>query len=163
MYEDGRPGEIFVTMAKEGSMTSGLMDALACVTSISLQYGVPMKVLCDKLSHTRFEPSGVTGNPEIPIAKSITDYLFRWLSMKFIDGETGEVHIREAATPPRGNGGNGGNGGNSGRRAGVAEVRPQTAQRFLVDAPPCPVCGSIMTVNGACHKCENCGATSGCS
>ncbi len=163
MYEDGRPGEIFVTMAKEGSMTSGLMDALACIVSISLQYGVPLKVLFDKLSHTRFEPSGVTGNPEIPIAKSITDYLFRWLSMKFIDNETGDIRLRAWAAPegalPRANGGNGG----TVLRAGVAETKGQAAQRFLIDAPPCPVCGSIMTVNGACHKCENCGATSGCS
>jgi ribonucleoside-diphosphate reductase alpha chain len=165
MYENGKPGEIFVTMAKEGSMTSGLMDALACIVSISLQYGVPLKVLCDKLSHTRFEPSGVTGNPEIPIAKSITDYLFRWLALKFIDAETGEIRIKEGAmpaaapAPARGNGGNGG----SARRAAAAEKKPVSPPRFQIDAPPCPVCGSIMTANGACYKCDNCGATSGCS
>jgi ribonucleoside-diphosphate reductase alpha chain len=178
MYENGQPGEIFVTMAKEGSMTSGLMDALATMVSIALQYGVPLKVLCDKLSHTRFEPSGVTGNPEIPIAKSITDYLFRWLSLKFIDAETGQPRIKESAvsavpaTAPRASAPNGGNGGSgSGVRrsvqvvaaAAATDANPVVQQRFQIDAPPCPVCGSIMTANGACYKCDNCGATSGCS
>ena len=83
MYDDGTPGELFVVMAKEGSVVSGLMDSFATSVSLALQYGVPLRVLVDKFSHTRFEPSGFTGNPDIPIAKSITDYIFRWLSLKF--------------------------------------------------------------------------------
>src|SRR5712692_6153608 len=87
MYEDGQPGELFCVMAKEGSVVSGLMDSFATAISLALQYGVPLKVLCDKFSHTRFEPSGFTGNPNIPIAKSITDYIFRWLALKFLPRE----------------------------------------------------------------------------
>ena len=96
MYDDGAPGELFVTMAKEGSVVSGLMDSFATSISMALQYGVPLKVLADKFSHTRFEPSGFTGNPDIPIAKSITDYIFRWLSLKFLPSEDGA-----AIAPPR--------------------------------------------------------------
>ena len=84
LYENGQPGEIFITMAKEGSTVSGLMDSFATAVSLALQYGVPLKVLCDKFSHTRFEPSGWTNNPEIRYAKSIMDYIFRWLALKFL-------------------------------------------------------------------------------
>jgi ribonucleoside-diphosphate reductase alpha chain len=172
MYEDGTPGELFVTMAKEGSVVSGLMDNFATMISMSLQYGVPLKVLSDKFSHTRFEPSGFTGNPEIPIAKSITDYIFRWLALKFLPAEDGAatqpylpgvepapprraaqktVEARPlpapAAAAARPNGANGTNG----------SVERQT------DAPPCPTCGSITVRNGACYKCTNCGSTTGCS
>src|SRR5205809_7226906 len=80
MYEDGSPGELFIVMAKEGSVVSGLMDSFATAVSLALQYGVPLQVLVDKFSHVRFEPSGFTNNPEIPIAKSIVDYIFRWLA-----------------------------------------------------------------------------------
>ena len=83
LYEDGLPGEIFLVMAKEGSTISGLMDAYATAISIALQYGVPLQTLVDKFSHMRFEPSGFTNNPEIPIAKSVMDYIFRWLASKF--------------------------------------------------------------------------------
>ena len=83
-YEDGSPGEIFITTAKEGSTVSGLMDCFATAVSLALQYGVPLKVLCDKFSHTRFEPSGWSGNPEIGYAKSLTDYIARWLALKFL-------------------------------------------------------------------------------
>jgi ribonucleoside-diphosphate reductase alpha chain len=86
LYKDGTPGELFVRMAKEGSTVSGLMDSFATAVSLALQHGVPMKLLCDKFSHTRFEPSGFTGNPEIPIAKSIMDYIFRWLELRFVTG-----------------------------------------------------------------------------
>ncbi len=177
MYEDGAPGELFVTMAKEGSVVSGLMDNFATMISMALQYGVPLKVLCDKFSHTRFEPSGFTGNPEIPIAKSITDYIFRWLSLKFLPAEdgaatqpylpgvepaspkrAGQKTIEAKALPaaeaaPRANGVNGANGANGTNGA----VEKQT------DAPPCPTCGSITVRNGACYKCMNCGSTTGCS
>jgi ribonucleoside-diphosphate reductase alpha chain len=100
LYEDGQPGEIFLVMAKEGSTISGLMDSLATSISIALQYGVPLQTLVDKFSHTRFEPSGFTKNPEIPIAKSITDYIFRWLASKFLSREGKEaagVILREPA------------------------------------------------------------------
>ncbi|HEX9052313.1 MAG TPA: vitamin B12-dependent ribonucleotide reductase [Anaeromyxobacter sp.] len=166
MYDDGTPGELFVTMAKEGSVVSGLMDNFATMISMSLQYGVPLKVLVDKFSHTRFEPSGFTGNPEIPIAKSITDYIFRWLSLKFLPPEEGAgVQPYLPGTEPAGP-----------KRASEktveakplpaatngAEARNGTIQRET-DAPPCPTCGSITVRNGACYKCTNCGSTTGCS
>src|SRR4029434_2882184 len=87
MYEDGQPGEIFITMSKEGCTFSCLMDSFATAISMSLQYGVPLRVLVDKFSHMRFEPSGFTKNPDIPMAKSIMDYIFRWLASKFLDGD----------------------------------------------------------------------------
>ncbi len=84
LYDNGQPGEIFVRMAKEGSTISGLMDSFATAISLALQHGVPLKLLVDKFSRTRFEPAGFTGNPEIPRATSIMDYLFRWLGAKFV-------------------------------------------------------------------------------
>jgi len=148
-------------MAKEGSVVSGLMDSFATSVSLALQYGVPLRVLVDKFSHTRFEPSGFTGNPDIPIAKSITDYIFRWLSLKFDKPalEEGEepaeetrapTEVRALPTP----------------RVEVREpVSESPRQGFLnqQDAPPCHTCGAIMYRSGACYKCNNCGATSGCS
>ncbi len=154
-YEDGSPGEIFITMAKEGSVISGLMDAFATSVSLALQYGVPLQVLVDKLSHTRFEPSGYTGNKEIPFAKSIMDYIFRWLALRFLSAEEAQaVHTAVNATEP------------VAQQSPVAdEVQPK-ALSFVnsADAPPCMGCGSASMVrNGACYKCLNCGATSGCS
>jgi ribonucleoside-diphosphate reductase alpha chain len=152
-------------MAKEGSVVSGLMDNFATMISMALQYGVPLKVLSDKFSHTRFEPSGFTGNPEIPIAKSITDYIFRWLALKFLPSEEGgqtqpylpgvepappkraSQKVLEAKSEPRPAGSNG----------AAQAIGPQS------DAPPCPTCGSITVRNGACYKCLNCGSTTGCS
>ena len=87
MYEDGRPGEVFLNMSKEGSVISGLMDTIALMTSVSLQHGVPLEFFVDKFSHIRFEPSGFTNNKDIPIAKSIIDYVFRWLGLKFLPGQ----------------------------------------------------------------------------
>ncbi len=164
MYEDGGPGELFITMAKEGSTVSGLMDNFATAISLSLQYGVPLKVLVDKFSHTRFEPAGFTNNADIPIAKSITDYIFRWLALKFIpqEGQTESLMEAEAKkvnaiAPPKA----------SPPPAQVDLTPAQNAARnaFLnqADAPPCPSCGSITVRNGACYKCFNCGATTGCS
>ncbi|MFT3709147.1 MAG: vitamin B12-dependent ribonucleotide reductase [Archangium sp.] len=161
MYEDGQPGELFITMAKEGSTVSGLMDSFATAISLSLQYGVPLKVLADKFSHTRFEPSGFTNNPDLPIAKSITDYIFRWLSLKFLpqEGQTESVMEAEAkkvsaAAPsaPK-------------PAASAPSAHSDAKSAFLnqADAPPCPVCGTITVRNGACYKCHNCGATTGCS
>jgi ribonucleoside-diphosphate reductase alpha chain len=178
MYDDGSPGEVFITMAKEGSVVSGLMDSFATAISLSLQYGVPLKVLCDKFSHMRFEPSGFTGNQSIPIAKSISDYLFRWLSLKFLPAEEGGgVASADNALPP----------GAAPAPAGRAAVQTVEAKPLLAstrngkeadapsngangathtresDAPPCPTCGSITVRNGACYKCVNCGSTTGCS
>ena len=87
LYKDGMPGELFITMAKEGSTVSGLMDSFACATSIALQHGVPLKLLCEKFAHTRFEPSGWSNNPDIGYAKSIMDYIFRWLQLRFLTGQ----------------------------------------------------------------------------
>ncbi len=154
MYADGQPGELFCVMAKEGSVVSGLMDSFATAVSLALQYGVPLKVLCDKFSHTRFEPSGFTGNQQIPIAKSIADYIFRWLALKFLPREeapAADSH-QEGAAASR-----------SGQE--IPALAPSSAQTFLnqADAPPCHTCGAIMVRNGACYRCTNCGATSGCS
>jgi ribonucleoside-diphosphate reductase alpha chain len=165
MYEDGQPGEIFITMSKEGSTISGLMDSFATAISMALQYGVPLRVLVDKFSHMRFEPSGFTKNPDIPMAKSIMDYIFRWLATKFLDGnaqqevgivreETGDTTpskklMNLPAQAPRGG-------------APVAGISSITSL-YQQDAPPCPDCGAIMVRSGACYKCMNCGAVSGCS
>ena len=165
MYEDGQPGEIFITMSKEGSTISGLMDSFATAISIALQYGVPLRGLVDKFSHMRFEPSGFTKNPDIPMAKSIMDYIFRWLASKFLDGdaqqEVGVVRqeSEESAAPkkvlslsaqtPRGG-------------APISAISSVTSL-YQEDAPPCPDCGAIMIRSGACYKCMNCGAVSGCS
>src|SRR2546427_5657974 len=165
MYEDDQPGEIFITMSKEVSTISGLMDSFATAVSMALQYGVPLRVLVDKFSHMRFEPSGFTKNPDIPMAKSIMDYIFRWLATKFLDGEAQqevgivqhepieEVHQKKAVSivshPPRGG-------------APVSNISSITSL-YQQDAPPCPDCGAIMIRSGACYKCLNCGAVSGCS
>jgi ribonucleoside-diphosphate reductase alpha chain len=153
-------------MAKEGSVVSGLMDNFATMISMALQYGVPLNVLSDKFSHTRFEPSGFTGNPEIPIAKSITDYIFRWLALKFLpaeDGAAGQPFLPgvEPAAP-----------GRAAQKTVEARAVPALPAKVngvngsagkQTDAPPCPTCGSITVRNGACYKCTNCGSTTGCS
>lgn len=147
LYEDGRPGEIFIRMAKAGSTIAGLTDSFGIAVSMALQYGVPLPVLCAKFSHTRFEPSGWTTVKEIGYAKSLMDYMFRWLSLKFLP-----------ANPPP--------------ATGAEDHDPAPAPAFLpengmqhveADAPVCKECGSIMSRNGSCFKCENCGWTSGCS
>ncbi len=149
LYEDGQPGELFITMAKEGSTISGLMDGFATAISFSLQYGVPLKFLVDKFSHVRFEPSGWTGNPQVPYAKSILDYIFRWMGAKFLGPE--HALENEAGDTPK---------------LRPTEPEPQQSLPFTPvadDAPLCSECGGIMTRNGSCYKCENCGGTSGCS
>ncbi len=163
MYEDGSPGEIFVSMSKQGSTISGLMDSFATAISYALQYGVPLQFLVDKFAHMRFEPSGFTKNPQIPYAKSIVDYLFRWMASKFLDEDAKRevgVMVEEGAAADR----------KDPPAAPVASLRDGKdgggmRQAFInqADAPPCPDCGSIMVRNGACYKCMNCGATSGCS
>jgi ribonucleoside-diphosphate reductase alpha chain len=157
MYDDGQPGEIFLVMAKEGSAISGLMDSFATAISLALQYGVPLKVLIDKFSHVRFEPSGHTGNSEVPYAKSIVDYIFRWLASKFLSSEEAVqagVHLADVtpSTQPT--------EANSASSGPLTNLKEMYA---LDDAPTCAACGSIMVRNGSCYKCMNCGETSGCS
>jgi ribonucleoside-diphosphate reductase alpha chain len=166
LYDDGKPGEIFLRMAKEGSTISGLMDTIATMTSVSLQYGVPLKALVDKFSHTRFEPSGFTNNRAIPIAKSLVDYVFRYLGNRYLDVEIAEelevfgtdvadpARKEEPPIPLRG-----------AVAGGAVAGTPREAVTFVnqADAPSCMDCGSIMIRNGACYKCPNCGSTSGCS
>src|SRR2546428_6565578 len=162
MFEDGQTGELFVTMAKEGSTISGLMDAFATQTSYALQFGVPLKFMVDKFSHMRFEPSGFTKNKEIPIAKSIVDYIFRWMASHFLpveDQDEAGVVRREEPAP-------------------IADPKPSTTEFKVIaspstvqkltfvntgDAPACADCGAITVRSGSCYKCLNCGATTGCS
>jgi len=176
LYDDGTPGEIFVTMSKEGSVLSGLLDVFATSVSIGLQYGVPLKILVNKFAHVRFEPSGFTTNPNIRVAKSIIDYIFRWLGLKFLTPEerraiginvdtsaTAELQIDEIAAAPSYQ--------TSSAPAAQASLLDAPAEPAGLtstfdnqsDAPACDTCGSIMVRNGACYKCLNCGATSGCS
>jgi len=179
LFEDGTPGELFVTMAKEGSTISGLMDAFATQTSYALQFGVPVKFMVDKFSHMRFEPSGFTKNKEIPIAKSIVDYIFRWMASHFLPLEAqDEVGIirrdpapsAEPIVLPA-------PAGSSKETQTATELRViaspvtngnggGTVQRIAfvnTDAPACPDCGAITVRSGSCYKCLNCGATTGCS
>lgn len=152
VYDDGLPGEIFITMSKEGSTVSGLMDSFATTVSLALQYGVPLQVLCNKFSHMRFEPSGWSGNPKIGYAKSLMDYIARWLELKFLKNEQGQLFEplatpTQATPPPNGK--------------GAVEALGELVQ--LGDAPTCNVCGSLMVRSGSCYRCMTCGSTSGCS
>jgi ribonucleoside-diphosphate reductase alpha chain len=165
LFEDGQPGEIFLVMAKEGSTISGFADAFAQAISYALQYGVPLQALVDKFSHVRFEPSGMTRNPEIRFAKSIVDYIFRWLASKFMSLEAqfhAGVNGREpddASHAPQA-------AGADQASAVLASAAKPTAFSTIQnqeDAPPCSTCGSIMIRSGACYKCSNCGNTSGCA
>jgi ribonucleoside-diphosphate reductase alpha chain len=168
MFEDGTPGELFITMSKEGSTISGLMDSLATSISIALQYGVPLKVMVDKFSHARYEPSGFTNNPDIPIAKSVSDYIFRWLGKKFIKEENGTTNTNnavsdvkiseETARKPAGI-----LNAAATKAASVWEKNEKFVFETQSDAPPCHECGSIMIRSGSCYKCLECGSTSGCS
>jgi ribonucleoside-diphosphate reductase alpha chain len=175
-YPNGEPGELFVKMAKEGSTVSGLMDSFALAVSLALQHGVPLKVFCEKFAHTRFEPSGWSGNSDIGYAKSIMDYIFRWLQMRFLTGQQQMLFENLRLRPA----------GVNSQPSGIAEVAetgntaPTTHDQRLTprtvhaadalsslidlgDAPSCSFCGSIMTRNGSCYRCGSCGSTSGCS
>lgn len=170
LFEDNTPGEIFIVMSKEGSTLSGVMDCFATTVSLSLQYGVPLKVLVNKFSHTRFEPSGITGNKNIRFAKSVIDYIFRWLALRFLPPEQaesfkvtefpvrryGERAESKAKKPNLSEEGNG---------HAISTMEQQEHIIFLAqaDAPACHECGSLMVRNGNCYKCMNCGSTSGCS
>ncbi|HEX3704324.1 MAG TPA: vitamin B12-dependent ribonucleotide reductase [Vicinamibacterales bacterium] len=165
LFENGQPGEIFLVMAKEGSTISGFADAFAQAISYALQYGVPLQALVDKFSHVRFEPSGMTRNPEIRFAKSIVDYIFRWMASKFLSPEA-QYHagvngreLDESAPAPA---------AALAPAPAPAAAAPASAGQYSMiqnqeDAPPCSTCGSIMIRSGACYKCSNCGNTSGCA
>jgi ribonucleoside-diphosphate reductase alpha chain len=161
LYDDGCPGELFITMAKEGSTIGGLMDSFGTAISLCLQYGVPVKTLVEKFTHSRFEPSGFTKNPDIPIAKSLTDYFFRWMGQEFLgdkhlpkkqqselpDVQAPEEKSRPAAAKPE---------------KGAVRIDEQF-EGFMEDAPICDQCGAITVRNGACYRCFNCGNSMGCS
>jgi ribonucleoside-diphosphate reductase alpha chain len=162
MYADGRPGEIFIKMSKEGSTLSGVMDGLALTVSLGLQYGVPLKVFVDKLVNTRFEPSGISANPNIRFVSSVLDYIARWLGGRFISSDYLKLNSGEHAVAP------------APVRAipamteatipSMTAVNASLKQRDAHEgAPTCSECGMLMVPNGACYKCENCGSTSGCS
>ncbi|MGD1089123.1 MAG: vitamin B12-dependent ribonucleotide reductase [Verrucomicrobiota bacterium] len=190
LFEDGQPGELFITMAKEGSTIGGLMDSIGTLTSMALQYGVPLEALVRKFAHQRFEPSGFTKNPEIRNASSITDYVFRWLALQFVPG------YREAITPSRAQPElampglleevkkkvnrpvpelpiaedndvlemKAGNGNGHHAPAGrMIKSLSDSVAHFQQDAPTCPTCGHVAVRNGACYKCLNCGESLGCS
>jgi ribonucleoside-diphosphate reductase alpha chain len=181
LFEDGMPGEIFLVMAKEGSTISGFADAFAQAISYALQYGVPLQALVDKFSHVRFEPSGMTKNADVRFAKSIVDYIFRWMASKFLSheaqyhaGVNNRDEAHEAPAPPFDSAQ--GKTAVPAPKAGPATtatvsstgvIVPQTSMFTTIknqeDAPPCTTCGSIMVRSGACYKCSNCGTTSGCA
>jgi ribonucleoside-diphosphate reductase alpha chain len=172
LYPDGEPGELFITMAKEGSTVSGLMDSFALATSIALQHGVPLKLLCEKFAHTRFEPSGWTSNPDIGFAKSIMDYIFRWLQLRFLTGQQQFLFENLRVKPPVASSQlpdgdmNGSRPATNDQRPGKGSVHAADALAGIIDlgdAPTCSFCGSIMTRNGSCYRCGSCGSTSGCS
>jgi len=176
LYPDGEPGELFITMAKEGSTVSGLMDSFALAVSIALQHGVPLKLFCEKFAHTRFEPSGWSGNPDIGYAKSIMDYIFRWLQMRFLTGQQqmlfenlrlkSSVVGSPSSEPSELNGSTTPRPTTNDQRPPAGSVHAADALSSIVDlgdAPTCSFCGSIMTRNGSCYRCMSCGSTSGCS
>jgi len=186
LFEDGQPGELFVTMAKEGSTIGGLMDTIGTLTSMSLQYGVPLETLLKKFAHQRFEPSGFTKNPEIRNASSIIDYVFRWLALQFIpeyrdalaatrnqpelaipglleaekkkvNRPVPELAISDDSDVVEVKPGNGNGHGHKQRLTLTSMITNQQ------DAPTCPSCGHVAVRNGACYKCLNCGESLGCS
>src|SRR6202522_4570290 len=175
LYPNGEPGELFITMAKEGSTVSGLVDSFALAVSIALQHGVPLKLLCEKFAHTRFEPSGWSTNPEIGYAKSIMDYIFRWLDLRLSTGPQPmlfeNLRLKQGASG-QGPGMSEVNESSTGlptpnsRSLNPGSVHATDALAGIVDlgdAPSCSFCGSIMTRNGSCYRCGSCGSTSGCS
>jgi ribonucleoside-diphosphate reductase alpha chain len=171
LFEDGMPGEIFLVMAKEGSTISGFADAFAQAISYALQYGVPLSSLVDKFSHVRFEPSGMTRNPDVRFAKSIVDYIFRWMASKFLSpeaqfhaGVNNRDEVVEPAVPmPQADMVPQAMAAVSVSTSVVSTSSSFAAMRNQEDAPPCSMCGSIMVRSGSCYKCSNCGTTSGCA
>jgi ribonucleoside-diphosphate reductase alpha chain len=161
LYEDNRPGEVFIKMSKEGSTLSGVMDGLALTISIGLQYGVPLKVFVDKLLNTRFEPSGITANANIRFVSSVLDYIARWLGGRFISTDylklNGTLPEVMATAPMQ---------TTLAMLPAIKTTEPagsRAPSNAHEGAPTCSECGMLMVPNGACYKCENCGSTSGCS
>ena len=172
LYPNGDPGELFITMAKEGSTVSGLMDSFALAVSIALQHGVSLKLFCEKFAHTRFEPSGWSGNPDIGYAKSIMDYIFRWLQLRFTGQqqllfENLRPKLSGVSSQPSEDAASGMRRPEAGsREPGAGSIHAADALAGIIDlgdAPTCSFCGSIMTRNGSCYRCGSCGSTSGCS
>ncbi|MGI0054480.1 MAG: vitamin B12-dependent ribonucleotide reductase [Thermoplasmata archaeon] len=171
LYPDGRPGEVFFRVTKEGSTVNGLMDSLGISMSMALQHGVPLKDLVRKLAHMRFEPAGATNNPKVRFAKSIPDYVARWLSIEFLtEEERRSIGLEGPATEPNGNGHGTGTPAASVVKFEVKSLDayapgapPEGAGGITDDAPSCHVCGGIMVRSGTCYACTVCGATSGCS
>jgi ribonucleoside-diphosphate reductase alpha chain len=188
MYEDGTVGEIFLTdIGKEGSTLRGMMNSFATAISIALQYGVPLETLVQKFSYMRFEPEGITGNPEIPFAKSMPDYIMRWLASRFLDAETQEelgiltqeVRARKAAQEaiqPLGDTAGPAQADGDGRIEASAGGRAMAPTSALTDTPPvvpaklkgldlgpaCSQCGGMMQRTGSCYTCSSCGNNTGC-
>jgi ribonucleoside-diphosphate reductase alpha chain len=163
LFDDGTPGELFVTMSKEGSTLSGLMGSFALTVSIALQYGVPLKALVTKLTHTRYEPSGWTDNPQIQVAKSLTDYIARWLALKFLPKEdladiglNGFPNLESIPSPSKII-----SSSKLEEQKNLEEFKEE--RQADSDAPTCDLCGSLMTRSGTCYLCTNCGSTTGCS
>jgi len=174
LYPDGRPGEVFFRVTKEGSTVNGLMDSLGISMSMALQHGVPLKDLVRKLAHLRFEPAGATNNPKIRFAKSIPDYVARWLALEFLTEDERRAIGLEG--PAEGNGNGNGHGAasaaGSGKMTASATVKLETRPLDAFapatggvseDAPSCAQCGGIMVRSGTCYACTVCGSTSGCS
>lgn len=176
LYPDGTPAELFVNMAQEGSFASGMADAFAKVMSIGLQYGVPIETIIKQLEHMRFDPHGFTGDSDIPFATSVADFIAQWLKKTFTDeGEGGAAKMRLPIMEDKSDS-NGSVKTELPATASTEDTTKQTQMDYnmnVADAaasaalgdsgPPCPECGAVMTPNGRCHKCPNCGATSGCS
>jgi ribonucleoside-diphosphate reductase alpha chain len=156
LYQDQQPGELFITMAKEGSTISGLISSFAQALSIALQHGVPLKLFCDKFSHTRFEPSGWTGNPDIGYATSLMDYIFRWLHLRFYGATPIQTTLSDLLPT-------GGSNGQAPATPVISVSEPPVEAGQASDTPSCRLCGSLTNRNGSCYLCQNCGATTGCS
>ncbi len=167
LFEDGTPGDIFVDIAKEGTTLAGLMNSFMISVSLGLQYGVPLEVYVSKFSHMRFEPSGMTNDPDIRVAKSIVDYIFRWMGKKFLSADqqeeagilTPEVKARLAAAYA--------DAGESAAAAAVVLEPAPPGQTALFnqweDAVECAKCGGRMVRTGSCYTCRDCGTNTGCS
>ena len=191
-YEDGSVGEIFLTdIGKEGSTLRGMMNSFATAISISLQYGVPLETLVQKFCYMRFEPEGITGNPEIPFAKSMPDYIMRWLASRFLDVDAqedlgiltpavrarispgtaqsatsdtaGPAHDRIDPRTRPGTASNGG-GGASAPTSALTDTPPVVPARLqgLDLGPACSQCGGMMQRTGSCYTCSSCGNNTGC-
>jgi ribonucleoside-diphosphate reductase alpha chain len=185
MYEDGTVGEIFLTdIGKEGSTLRGMMNSFATAISIALQYGVPLETLVSKFAYMRFEPEGITTNPEIPFAKSMPDYIMRWLASRFLDADmqeelgilTKEVRARKTAEDIATGASGGSSGPTNGGTKPAEPAAPQAPTAALTDTPPviparmigldlgpaCNQCGGMMQRTGSCYTCSSCGNNTGC-